>query len=79
MSGHESASGVVFRAQRGPCLKPVAKGASGLEQYDRKDDRLEKARLDKCLLEYLDTELIRTRFSAPLRHGETWSVGGNEL
>lgn len=51
---------------------------SGLEQYDRKDDRLEKARFDKCLLEYLETELIGARFGAPLGHGETWSVGGNE-
>jgi hypothetical protein len=60
-------------------LEGFTKGASGSEQHDGKDDRLEKARVNKCGLEYLQTELIGSRLDAPLGHCETGTVGRDQL
>jgi hypothetical protein len=77
---HNTACGVVVaRIQIFDLLEGITKGASGSEQHDRKDDRLEKARVNKRDLEYLQTEFIGSRLDAPLGHCETGTVGRDQL
>jgi hypothetical protein len=58
-------------------LYVLIKGTARSEQRDRKDNRLEKARLHERFLEYFEIEIIRMGSDPPPCNRETRSIGGD--